>query len=62
MNIKKFCEINNLGIVTNIIKLTGGLMHKMFKVETTKGIYAIKVLNKEVMTRKEAYNNFVIIY
>ena len=60
MNIKKFCEINNLGIVTNIIKLTGGLMHKMFKVETTKGIYAIKVLNKEVMTRKEAYNNFVI--
>jgi len=60
MNIEKFCEINNLGIVKNITKLTGGLMHKMFKVETDKGIYAIKVLNKEVMTRSEAYDNFVM--
>lgn len=60
MNIEKFCEISNLGIVTNITKLTGGLMHKMFKVETNKGIYAIKVLNPEVMSREEAYNNFVI--
>lgn len=60
MNIEKFCEINNLGIVTNITKLTGGLMHKMFKVETNKGIYAIKVLNPEVMSREEAYNNFVV--
>ena len=60
MNIEKFCEINNLGTVKNITKLTGGLMHKMFKVETNKGIYAIKVLNKEVIARKEAYNNFVI--
>ena len=33
MNIERFCEINDLGIVTNITKLTGGLMHKMFKVE-----------------------------
>ena len=60
MDIEKFCKINNLGIVKSITKLTGGLMHKMFKVETDKGIYAIKVLNKEVMTRKEAYNNFVV--
>ena len=60
MNIEKFCEINNLGTVKNITKLTGGLMHKMFRVETNKGIYAIKVLNKEVIARKEAYNNFVI--
>lgn len=60
MNIEKFCEINNLGIVIRINKLTGGLMHKMFKVETDKGIYAIKVLNQEVMSREEAYNNFVV--
>lgn len=60
MDIEKFCEVNNLGTVKNITKLTGGLMHKMFKVETTKGIYAIKILNKEVIARKEAYDNFVI--
>ena len=60
MNIEKFCEIYNLGKALNISKLSGGLMHKMFKVETTKGIYAIKILNPEVMNRKEAYNNFII--
>ena len=60
MNIEKFCKQYNLGEVIKTTKLTGGLMHKMFKVETTKGIYAIKVLNKEVMARSDAYNNFVI--
>ena len=60
MNIEKFCRMNNLGVVENITKLTGGLMHKMFKVETDKGVYAIKVLNQEVMSREEAYNNFIV--
>lgn len=60
MNIEDFCKEYNLGTVKNITKLTGGLMHKMFKVETDKNIYAIKILNKEVMNREEAYDNFVI--
>lgn len=60
MNIEKFCERYGFGKVINITKITGGLMHKMFKVETDKGIYCIKVLNKEIMSREEAYNNFVV--
>lgn len=60
MNLKKFCIDNNLGNVTGISKLSGGLMHKMFKVETDKGTYAIKILNPEVMSRGNAYDNFVI--
>lgn len=60
MNIEKFCKNYNLGKVISITKLTGGLMHKMFKVETTTGTYAIKVLNPEVMSRSEAYDNFII--
>ena len=60
MNIEGFCDKYNLGQVINISKITGGLMHKMFKVETDKGIYCIKILNPEVMSRKTAYNNFVI--
>ena len=59
-DIKKFCAFNNLGKVISIKQLTGGLMHKMFKVQTNKNEYAIKVLNPEVISRKEAYNNFVI--
>ncbi len=35
-------------------------MHKMFKVETDIGVYCVKVLNPEVMSRKEAYGNFVV--
>ena len=60
MNIEKFCERYNFGKVINTTKITGGLMHKMFKVETNKGIYCIKVLNPEIMSREEAYNNFVV--
>lgn len=60
MNIEKFCEKYELGKVLSITKLSGGLMHKMFKVETIKGIYCIKVLNPEVMSRSEAYNNFIV--
>lgn len=60
MNIEEFCKKYNFGKVYNISKLSGGLMHKMFKVETEKGTYCIKVLNPEVMNRDTAYNNFVV--
>ena len=60
MNIEKFCERYDLGKIQNISRLFGGLMHKIFKIETDKGIYCIKVLNSEVMARKEAFNNFVV--
>lgn len=59
MNIEKFCKKYGLGKVISINKVSGGLMHKLFKVETDKGIYCVKVLNPEVMSRKESYSNFV---
>ena len=60
MNIEKFCKRYNFGKVINVTKISGGLMHKMFKVETDKGIYCVKVLNSKIMSRKEAYGNFVV--
>lgn len=60
IEIENFCKENNLGTVFNITKILGGRMHKMFKVETSKGIYAIKILNPEVMKRKNAYDNFIL--
>ncbi len=59
MNIEGFCNNYNLGKVLNIKKLTGGLMHQMYKVKTSNNVYAIKVLNREVISRLEAYANFV---
>ena len=61
MNIEGFCKEYNLGTVKNITKLTGGLMHKMFKAETDKNIYVIKVLNKEVMNVIVLLFAFVLI-
>lgn len=60
MNIELFCQKYNFGQVLKIDKLSGGLMHKMFKVETSKGIYCIKILNPEIMSRETAYHNFII--
>ena len=59
MIIINFCKTYNFGHVISITKLFGGLMHKMFKVETDKDTYCFKILNPEVMSRSEAYNNFV---
>lgn len=60
MNIEDFCTKYQLGTVIDIEKLSGGLMHRMFKVKTTTATYAIKVLNSEVINREEAYNNFIV--
>lgn len=50
----------DLGSVVNSIEaVTGGLSHRMYKVDTDKGTYAIKELNAGVMKREEAYNNFL---
>ncbi len=46
-------------LVQSITKVTGGLSHRMYKVVTDKGIYAIKELNSGIMKRKDAYSNFV---
>ncbi|MDE5889331.1 MAG: phosphotransferase, partial [Bacilli bacterium] len=59
MHIEEFCQTYNLGEVKKIEKLTGGLMHKMYKVETTEKVYAIKILNPEVMKKDNALNNFI---
>lgn len=60
MNIEGFCREHNLGEVIKVNKLTGGLMHKMYKVETDDKIYAIKVLNPEVMKREGVLDNFMV--
>ncbi len=59
MEIDYFCKKYNLGTVLQVEKLAGGLMHKMRKVQTDQGIYAIKILNPEVMSRKGSYENFI---
>ena len=58
--LEKLLEQCKLGKMLEMpIRITGGLSHRMYKVETDKGIYAIKELNSGVMKREKAYSNFV---
>lgn len=40
------------------VPLKGGFMHKMYKLETEQGGYALKLLNKFVMQRTDAMENY----
>ena len=44
----------------DILPVAGGLMHKMFKVQTSSGsgAFAVKVLNSEIMKRPDAAKNY----
>ncbi len=54
-----FKKLNLKDIVIEVSPITGGLLHKMYKVTTNKGVYAIKKLNPLVMQRRGSYDNYV---
>ena len=45
-------------LVLPIIPVSGGLMHRMYRVNTKEKSYAVKCLNQEIMKRPEAQANF----
>ena len=52
MRIGKLLQILSLGEMQGEpIEVKGGLLHKMYRVTTSKGVYAVKVLNCEIMKR-----------
>lgn len=57
--IKNFCNDYGLGGVLALHPVSGGLLHKMYRVETSSGIYAVKVLNPEIMQRPTALQNTI---
>ena len=59
--ITKLMKRCGLGEVTaEITPVTGGLMHRMFKVRTELGTYAVKCLNPEIMKRPTARENYAV--
>lgn len=46
MDINAFFDNYNLGKVNNVSSISGGLVHKMYKVITDSDIYAVKEINK----------------
>lgn len=42
----KICQNLNLGNLTNVVEVNGGLTNKIYKMVTDKGIFAIKIINE----------------
>jgi Ser/Thr protein kinase RdoA (MazF antagonist) len=58
--LKELCLQTHLGEwITEPVKVSGGLLHTMYAVETTKGKYAVKALNPSIMKRPDALGNYI---
>ncbi len=55
---KLFAQCNLPDVVGDIVPVSGGLMHKMYKVQTTRGTYAVKCLNPQIMKRPGVFENY----
>ena len=54
-------EKYGLGEIQGTIEpVSGGLMHKMYKVQTASAIYALKCLNPEIMKRPGVLENYAV--
>ncbi|WP_152640119.1 protein kinase family protein [Virgibacillus necropolis] len=55
----KICTLLEIGIPLRPPQsVTGGLLHHMWRIDTKSGIFAVKVLNPEIMSRPDAKRNY----
>ncbi len=54
----KIAKKYNWKLKSDPVRLNGGFMHKMYKIDTEYGTYALKILNPYVMQRKTAMENY----
>jgi Ser/Thr protein kinase RdoA (MazF antagonist) len=60
LQFEKLCSNLKLGEIIGVpVAITGGLLHRMYFIETTKGKYAIKALNPPIMLRPVAMQHFI---
>jgi Ser/Thr protein kinase RdoA (MazF antagonist) len=60
MDFEDLCQTSLLGELVNRPKsISGGLLHRMYAIETTKGKYAVKLLNPNIMIRPTAMQNYI---
>lgn len=58
LDFRSLCEELSLTLLSEPKSLTGGLLHRMFRLETDKGVFAAKALNPEITARPEAAGNY----
>ncbi|MCI9142889.1 MAG: hypothetical protein HFH87_09750, partial [Lachnospiraceae bacterium] len=52
----RMCDLGK--IIADVEPVSGGLMHRMYKVITDSGVYAVKHLNAEIMKRPGVHENY----
>jgi Ser/Thr protein kinase RdoA (MazF antagonist) len=56
---ERICAVLSLGAMTApAVRLHGGFTHRMFRLTTERGDYAVKLLNPEIMQRPDAQDNY----
>ena len=55
---KMACKMEWGVLVAPVQRVSGGFIHRMYRVETTSGTYAVKLLNPEVMKREGVFANY----
>lgn len=57
--IENLMEQSRLGKVQKpVVSVSGGFMHRMYQVTTRQGMFAVKHLNREIMKRPDAKDNY----
>lgn len=59
LEFEELCRHTDLGKLINAAPISGGLLHRMYAVETTEGKYAVKLLNPNIMSRETAMVNYI---
>lgn len=60
LQFEKLCGELQLGnLICPPDPISGGLLNKMYVVQTTKGKYAVKAINPQIMLRPEAMQNYI---
>ena len=56
---KEICDKLRLGMLKSKAKrVSGGYMHKMYRIKTSSGDYAVKLLNPVIMQRLDVFDNY----
>lgn len=60
LQFEKLCDTLQIGKIIGVPRaISGGLLHRMYAVETSHGKYAIKLLNPQIMLRPAAMQNMI---
>lgn len=57
---KAIAKALRLGSVLHTERVYGGYMHKLYRLQTTSGVYAVKLLNPEIMKRPAVFDNYAV--